>query len=221
MRMRTLAAAVALVCAAVFSPPALAQQGPPSGAYPYEDAGAEDPAFTAFRAQLIRAVRRRDVEAVMALSSEEIFLGFGGDAGRADFRRILGDFPELWHALTFALQNGSWRTEEGYSAPYWFSMPTSGDYDPYTTAFVPARDVVVRDGPSRDAQGIAAVTFGFVAILPPFLGPGEGDYQRVRTANGVEGFMAVEFIESVIGYRAGFSRRDDGAWEMRFFLAGD
>lgn len=220
--MRNLIRGAILLAAAatsVIATPALAQDRLPTGAFPYEDHGAEDPSFAAFRAQLLRAAHRRDVEALLALSRPDIFLGFGGDAGRADFRRMLGDTPELWGALIYALENGTWRTDDGYTAPYWFSMPFDGGGDPYTTAFVPARDVVVRARPSREAQAIAAVSYGFVSVREPF--SPTGDYLPIRTASGVDGFLHVEFARSLIGYRAGFSKNDAGAWEMRFFLAGD
>lgn len=222
MRESLLLRVVALAAALLIGPVhAAAQDNLPTGSYPYEDHGAADTSFAAFRAQLLRAAHRRDVEAVIGFSTPDIFLSFGGDAGHADFRRMLGEFPELWDALIFALENGTWRTDEEYAAPYWFSMPVEGAFDPYTTAFVPARDVVVRAAPSVDAPAISAVSYGYVALTPPYLSPGEGDYQSVRTPGGVEGFMAVEFLHSLIGYRAGFTRDEAGRWRMRFFLAGD
>ncbi len=70
-----------MLCAALASPaPAQDLKLPPV------DEAARNPAFAKYRAALIAAVRRRDLEYVVARGAPEIKLSFGGQYGRDMFR---------------------------------------------------------------------------------------------------------------------------------------
>ncbi len=220
MRRWMMAAAGAL--AAGFWATAAPAQEPPSGVYPPEDAAADDPEFAAYRARLVLAAKRRDVDALLALSDPEIRLSFGGDAGHKDLRRILAtpDF-DAWANLIFALENGVTRDEDGrYSAPYWFNLQTESPYDPYFTAFVPAWNVRLRAGPSIESEILGAISYEFVVLREPYVDLREDGFQAVRTADGTEGFIHGSYLRVIVDFRAGFERGPEG-WRMTFFLAGD
>jgi len=53
------------------------------------DEASKDPSLVDFRARLLDAIVRRDVDYVVAQASSDIHLSFGGHAGREDFRNFL------------------------------------------------------------------------------------------------------------------------------------
>lgn len=219
MQFGALIAAIAMSCATMS--PALAQEIVPQGVYPPQDAATLDPEFAHFRSELLLAAKQRDVEKLLALCSEHIHLDFGGGAGREEFgRRLAEPETELWADLIDVLEHGSLLKDGQYFAPYWFAMPVEGDYDPFTTAFVPAWEAPVFKGPSAQSPRVGAVSYGFVALREPFVLWQAGAFQGVTMADGRDGFMRTDSLRSVVGYRAGFEREADG-WRMTFFIAGD
>ena len=52
------------------------------------------------------------------------------------------------------------------------------------------------------------------------LKPGQESPLYEALADGTLGYVSEDFIRLVLGYRAGFARQD-GAWRMQFFVAGD
>ena len=211
-----------LIAAALFvALPIQAQEQLPQGAYAPQDDGAEDPEFAAYRAALLLAAQRRDIEGVLSLSAPKIHLDFGGGVGRELFgERLSEKDTELWDALIYALQNGATRRDGAYSAPYWFAMPTDGAYDPYTTAFIPAWNVALHEAASPQSAAVQRISYSFVAVREPYVDPQEGGLQAVTTPDGAKGYIAIDQLRAVVDYRAGFERRD-GRWLMTFFIAGD
>jgi hypothetical protein len=82
-------------------PPAPAAPAVNGPKLPPVDEGERDPEFAAYRRQLLDAVRRRDTEAVVALSDPNIRTDFGGGGGSDDFRQTLSR-DGVWQDLETA-----------------------------------------------------------------------------------------------------------------------
>ena len=200
--------------------------------YPPFDEGAADPDFQAFRAELLRAVRARDVEAVVAAAAETIELSFGGDSGRETFRLWLtgggSDEPQYyWADLERVLAEGGRFEGPIFVAPwsYWYEPPQ--ELDIYSTALVAGKNVRLRAGPSTSDRVIRALTYEAVIQVPydpareSIVEDGSGRlWVEVDTTHGERGWIAEEFLRFLLDYRAGFEVQE-GQWRMIFFIAGD
>lgn len=198
------------------------------------DQAVQHPSFAAFRARLIDAVVRRDVDDVVAQASGDIHLSFGGHAGHADFRELL-TVPEdslvdefkheaaqrreqYWDALEEVLRLGGRFTAPGrFEAPYTFTVELSVDDDPFRTGFITGDNVVLRDRPNRHGSAIGSLSYDIVTILDR----GEGTrYREIRLASGRQGFVHEDYLRRPVDHRAIFEERD-GKWHMVTFIAGD
>lgn len=161
---------------------------------------------------------RRDTDFVVAQAAEDIFLSFGSVAGRAEFRNMLTSSGDAyWKELEEVLRlGGAFTTPTRFEAPYTWTAELPGDLDPFFAGFITGKDVVLRIRPNRTADALALLDYEVVTLL----GSGEGEYQGVRTAAGIEGFIHRDYVRSPIDYRAIFEFRN-GRWLMTVFIAGD
>ena len=199
------------------------------------DEGPRDPSFQAYRTAFLDAVVRRDIDAILSLTSEDVHLSFGGYAGHADFREKLTVSPEriseeyqheiprmraeYWAALEDVLRMGGRFEDDGsaFSAPYTDTVRPPDDMDPYATYFVIGQRVALRDRPIRWGKLIDRLDHDIVTVLEG----GEGTaFRKVRLADGREGFVHGDYLRSQVGYRASF-RKDGGVWKLERFIAGD
>lgn len=201
------------------------------------DQGASDPSFNAFRAKLLAAVADRDIDAVVSAASEDIHLSFGGHNGRDDFRAFLvrdpatyfdeyryraaADRVQYWTELERVLRLGGRFEGDGadrsFMAPYSWGANIADDLDPYTTAFITGDGVALRARPIRYAEVLIRLRHDVVSIVEG----GDGTpYRKVRLADGTEGYVYQEYVQSLVGYRARFEQVD-GRWQMTIFIAGD
>lgn len=82
--------------------------------------------------------------------------------------------------------------------------------------------MLVRAEPRRAAPRLAVLDFDVVAT-PNGWREAEDDgttWVQVQLADGREGWVAGDYVHSMIGYRAGFVRRA-GQWWLRVLVAGD
>lgn len=189
------------------------------------DEAAQDPEFLAFRDQLLAAVRRRDVDAVVAIAAEDIKLSFGGGYGRDQFRQRLasddnGEGGSYWGELEWALQlGGVFNGDHGrqFCTPYvsCTGPHQCGNCDPFETLVAVSGHAPVYTTPDSDAAILTHLSYDVVTLV---------DYgsprQRVRLEDGRIGYVAFPDFRSPIGYRAYFEKRE-GRWQMRIFIAGD
>jgi hypothetical protein len=224
--------AVSLFLLAVMSAPAVALDA--LTAKPVDEAS-KDPIFKAFRDGLISSVAARDTNAVLAQSCPEILISFGGDGGLDEFREFL-TVPEetlsdeykpqadqiretRWNELATVLSmGGNFTAEDQFWAPYTFNIQLPDGYDAFTTYFVTGTRVLARRGPDKEADPVANVSN--VAVVIEEYDP-ESEYQAVTFANGRSGYIHRDFLRSVVDYRAGFQRAEDGTWKLCTFVAGD
>lgn len=191
------------------------QTAPPAIAGPKllpVDEAPRDPDLVAYRDQLLDAVRRRDVEALVFASDPNIRTSFG-DGGGSNALREMFARPEMWSELEQVLTHGGTFREGSFWAPYVYSAwPDS--VDAFEWLAVIAKDAALRDAPN--SRAIATLSHDLVQrVAEP-----EGGWQQVKTADGRTGFVEMKFVRSPVGYRAGFNKTDN-RWRMTAIVAGD
>lgn len=198
------------------------------------DEAAQVQGFEAYRNDLLAAIARRDVEAVVASASKDVELSFGGDTGHDALRSFLtlseDDLADEYKDQAAGMREGYWDALEemlrlggkadgpdAFDAPYTWTVELGENDDPFTTYFVIDRDVPMRDRPNRHGAVEKVLAYDIVEVIDG----GEGtSFQKVRLATGETGFVDKVHLRSAVDYRARFERRPDG-WKMVFFLAGD
>ena len=191
------------------------------------DEADEEPSFFSFRSRLLEAVARRDTAFLFAHTAPEVHVSFGAENGLSAFKRQwnLDSSPagsDLWPTLARVVGAGGRFSESGrFVAPYVYSdWPDS--LDAFQHVAVVGEDVRVRASPSTGSLVRARLSF---AVVPLAEGHAErtGDgraWLKVRLRDGREGYVAADYLQSPVGYRAGFEKRR-GKWFLAFFVAGD
>lgn len=214
----------------VFLAPQARAEGTPFK--PFDEAG-QDPAFQAFRDDLLAAVKRRDLEAVVHVAAADILLSYGEDTGPERLREWLAgqssevDAAYLWGQLEDVLAHGGgWDQQGGFGAPYWFAgtpqLPDDTDW--YEVLYVVGEKVRMRAGAGTDKAVLGTASYEVVFADDPdhvWETDGEGkEWLYVRTTDNRKGWIRGDFLRGPFGYRAGFEQRD-GRWKLTYFLAGD
>lgn len=179
----------------------------------YVDEAANDPSFAEYRTKLLAAVRARDKKTVLELSDPKARTTFGGQGDAESLANKLDEdlFRELETILTLG---GNFR-EGMFWAPYVYSAwPDS--HDAFETLAVIADDVPMRESANASAPTIATLSRNLVKRE----GQEQNGWQKVTLEDGRSGFVETKFVRSPVGYRAGFSRGDNG-WRMTAIVAGD
>jgi hypothetical protein len=193
------------------------------------DEAAQEPKFLEFRDNLLSAVRRRDIDAVVAVAAEDIKLSFGGGYGRDQFRQNLvaddnGEGGSYWEELEWALKlGGVFNGDPGGDHGRQFCTPyvsctgphQCSDCDPFETLVAVSDRAPVYATADSDAAILTHLSYDVVTLV---------DYgsprRRIRLADGRTGYVAFPDFRSPIGFRAHFEKRE-GRWQMRIFIAGD
>ena len=179
-----------------------------------------DAAFAAFRTDLNRAVRTRDLAALKALMDEGVVLSFGGVRGPAALDGIEGRGKEaFWAALDEVLQLGCAGRLDGQGAEY-RAFPamfvTSAGLNGFDTQ-VSQPGAVLREKPFATARVRARLRAW--TVLDEVADEG-GDWLQVRTRQGLTGYVERGLLRSPIDYRLVAGRRG-GQWRVTAFVAGD
>lgn len=211
--------------AAVLALPALA--APPRLA-PVDEAR-KDETFLAFRNRLSAAVRKKDVEGLLALVDPDISytFGLGSGPGRTGFKKEwkLDTKPaesELWWTMRQVLDMGGSFSEEGkaFEAPYVFSCWPE-QYDSFTHGAIIRPDAVLRPKASHIGQPVATLKYSIVQVLDGERVQNEGlKWIKVQVPGGPKGYVEAGDFRSPLDYRARFERLQ-GTWRMTSFVAGD
>ncbi len=190
------------------------------------DEAARNPAFAKYRAALIEAVRRRDVDYVVARAAPEIKLSFGGQYGQDAFRASLTGTAEwegepYWMELRRALElGGVFLDANTFCTPYisCLEVPGCPDCNPFETVYVVSGDAVAHAAADPDSQVIARLSYD---VLQMDSDKGfEGDFIPVRLPDGRSAFVTGPDFRFAIDYRARFEKTNEG-WRMTVFIAGD
>ena len=182
-----------------------------------------DADFGRVRKELQAAVTKRDMDALLALMSEDVIVSFGGQRGRerfADYWAVSSEDQNLlWSELGAAMKLGCAQAKDGEGNPY-KSIPAmfvSGDgLDGFST-WVALPGAVLRAKP--DAKAAAKLRLPAWTVLGEVEHDG-GSWIEVRTPKGTGGYVSTEQARSLIDYRIVFGKRD-GQWRITAFVAGD
>ncbi len=195
----------------------------PTGPYAPRDECLDQPGAGEFLAALRTAAASRDTEAVVALAAEDIYLDFGGGAGRDELRaRLNGEDDYLWLALDDVLTLGCASDGATMTLPWYFAQTIP--VDPFEGLIVTGEDVPMYAAADPASDLVARFSWDVVTLTAYTTEPGD-EFLPVGGTNPesgerVEGFMAMENLRSIIDYRIGAARRN-GRWHMTSFIAGD
>jgi hypothetical protein len=189
------------------------------------DEGTRDASFAAFRASLTGAIAAKDEAKLLALVDPKIRTNFGGGGGTGDFKAqwktSAADSP-LWRELGSILELGGAFRGEGQDQSFWAPYVYAAwpdEVDAFEHVAALRAGVPVRAEPRPDANIVTTVDWAILSLQRNATAPPAG-WQRVKTADGHEGWAQQDDVRSPIGYRAGFSKRS-GTWKMDALVAGD
>ncbi|HUT51579.1 MAG TPA: hypothetical protein VM325_19795 [Alphaproteobacteria bacterium] len=179
---------VAIVLAALVlaAPPAAAET-----VRPFDEAR-QDPSFLKFRTALLAALKRGDTAAVARAAAPNVKLGFGGNDGRAQFRRYLAGDRKMhgkqaarlaadyrgWLRWVLLHGGGFSKDRRSFVAPYpnayeW-RMPNCETkprpasrvcaLDPHARAYVIGRDIPIYAGQSSQSSVVARLSYRLVEL---------------------------------------------------------
>lgn len=189
------------------------------GRYAPRDECGTLPGARAFREKLAAAVIARDADAIAAMASPDVRLGFGGDDGRP---RLLQKLKEADGSLMAELEQllplGCASTDGGGLTIPWYFAQNFGDTDSYSAMLVTGADVPVRAGASGDSAVKQRLSWDVVSLQGGLkLGAA---FQQVRTADGQSGYVATGQLRSLLDYRL-LAVRQGEEWKITALLAGD
>lgn len=177
------------------------------------DEGRKDPAFDAFRQRLLAATRKRDVSAVLALSSPTVTYNMDLESTVAEFRQqwdIDRDPTRFLNALADVITHGGRFNSKGqFVAPWTYTeFPGMTDEDWWTHVIVIGRRAPVYPARNFSAKPIAHMSH---VILKEE--EGGLDWCTVRLPDGRIGFMRTVDIRSPTDARAHFAKLG-GRWKL-------
>lgn len=174
----------------------------------------------AFRVQLARIAEGRDKAALLALTSDNIKLDFGGGAGRASLDSLLSsdEAGNLWRALDELLPLGcAAQGGESLVIPWFFAQDLGVD-DPIDAYVVTGQNVAFFETASGIPEEIDRLSWEAVELIME--DDNFPDMKLVRRSNGMEGFIENTNLRRSIDYRVVADKSDSG-WKITAFIAGD
>ncbi|MDB5680725.1 MAG: hypothetical protein JWO16_530 [Sphingomonas bacterium] len=210
--MRTIV--VAALAASLAPVPAIAERLPP------RDECAADASFAAFRTNLQGIVKRKDAKALLAITPSDIEWSLDADRpGRAGFIKEWSlDQPgkaTIWPELEAALALGCALDPGKASIPYMYGrLPESRDV--FGTTMPNRPRVNLRAGPSTDSAVVALLDWDILTVIDE----NDPSWTHVKTDDGKEGYVRVDFLRTALAYRAVFEKRA-GKWALTVFINGD
>jgi len=192
------------------------------------DEGKQDKSFSAFRAKLIEAVKKRDKKYLLSVLDPNVKNSFGGDGGIEEFKEmweIDSSKSKLWDELRVVLSNGGgFQDKNTFAAPYSFVF-FPADLDAFEQQVIFGNNVNLRAKPDKSAKVISQLSYNIVKVdYENSVSDGKPEptylWLKVETLGGKKGFVSAEFVRSSIDYRAIFVK-EKGKWKISAFVAGD
>lgn len=189
------------------------------GRYAPRDDCRKLPGARAFRERLAAAVQARDADAVAALASPEVRLGFAGDDGRKRLLQKLKANGELLDELARLLPLGCAPSDGGgLTIPWHFAQDMGELDDPYSAMVVTGAQVPLHTAANAGSPARQTVSWDVVTLDKGWFP--DKPFQQVTTARGAKGFIATDKLRSMLDYRLLATRKGEG-WQITAFLAGD
>lgn len=198
----------------------LAAETAPPVIRPIDECSA-DKGFAAFLRRFDAAVASRNAQALLQLVSPKVSVGFDGSDGLGAFKRewklAAGAKSPIWSELKEMRSLGCARQSAEVMV-----MPRLAERLPEAESFpgphAPVRAAVaLRSGPSAAAP-VSAQLHWDVVYPEPVEKP--GDWLKVRTAAGAQGFVRAADVRSDMDLRLYFGRVG-GRWMVTHLVAGD
>jgi len=211
-------------CAALLLLACLAGQAQGRKLMPVDEAS-RDKTFLAFRDRLLEAAKKRDSKFVMGVVHPRIRNSFGAGGGIKEFRekwKPERSDSELWGTLAEVLRLGGSFRKAGRGSDFWAPYVYSKfpeDVDAFEYLAVTGEQVNVRQKPDPASPVISTLSFDLVKA-PEGLSKKAGDWIKIVTPGGKEGFVSGKFLRSPVDYRASFTKVN-GRWMMSALVAGD
>lgn len=190
------------------------------GKYAPRDACRELPGARAFRERLAAAVEARDADAVAALASPDIRLGFGGEDGRKRFLAALkAPDGKAMKELAELLPLGCAASEGGGLTIPWFFAQDYGDLDSYSAMLVKGADVPLLAAAQAGAAVKRQLSWDMVTLDKGWH-PDQPFQQVTVVGSGAKGFVATDRLRSMLDHRLLANRKGE-TWQITAFVAGD
>ena len=200
--------------------------------YPVDEAPG-DTSFFVYREQLLQAVERRDVFALLDAVAEDIQTDAARDNGAAGLVELYQlDTPNpdtlaIWAILEQVLREGGTFGPDGntFTAPYYFAAWPS-QIPPASHVAITGRGVRIRSAPSLNGEIVKTVSYPIAKLI----GYGEekaeigGEWHpwvQIELEGGIEGFVYGKFVGAPAGYHLRFAEKQPGQWVMTHLLNGD
>ncbi len=198
------------------------------------DAAPLDTVFFIFREQLKEIVAKKDIFKLLEYVDGNIKVGFGAENGLKTFIDMWElNSPEqipdskLWPTLESVLHLGGLFNEKGdfFTAPY-LDACYPANADAFETGAVIGAGVRMRAGPGLDTKVLGNLSYDILEMIETTpieqtIGRETYPWIKVKTLDGVEGFIWGKFYRSPIDYRVGFQKKRLDGWKMVTLLAGD
>ncbi|HET6941570.1 MAG TPA: hypothetical protein VFH89_05365 [Sphingomicrobium sp.] len=178
-----------------------------------------EPSFRKFRAELITAAEKRDMEAVIRALDDKVLVDFGGGSGKAAFREkwTSTDSKEvdLWTELKESLALGC-AIRDGVATAPSLSMQLDPDADLFELALAKP-GTAVRSGTGNGGTEISTLDWDVVTVIAWSM----SDHSvEVRLPDGRTGFVNAGQLRTAGDYRLTMEKRG-GDWRITAFVEGD
>jgi hypothetical protein len=178
--------------------------------------------FEQFRAAFVQAIQDKDVEALAAMTDEDVQVSVGEPNGRDIFVDWLED-PEwgdaFWQELEIVSRApGVFVSRARYCAPVFACPQQSLDirFQRQNAGFVLGDNVPVFARPQPDSMIVAFYETAPIKIVQWSDDP---EWVEIRLINGRSGFLRAQDVRTKDDYRATFVRIDD-RWRLTAFQDG-
>jgi hypothetical protein len=178
-----------------------------------------DPSFANFRAGLVAAADKHDMEAVVRALGDKVLVDFGGGSGKHAFRQKWtsagAKYGDLWNPLKEALTLGC-AIRDGVAIAPSFSAQLDPDEETLETALAKP-GTRVRSEPGDAGEVIATLEWDLVTIAAFSM---SDESIEVRLADGRTGYVKSRQLRTTAAYR--LTMEKFGAdWRITAFVEGD
>lgn len=178
---------------------------------PPKDDASKDKALAAFLSKFKDVLKHKDRNALLAMLAPNVDAGTRGADGPNAFYTawdLTDPNSSVYAVLAQILSLPGVMVGEQYCAPY-VSAQFPSDLDRSKHQVVLNPNVKVRETNSATSKAVATVSYEIVQVLE------RGEWTKIRTQSGVEGYIPIAYLYSPAGYRACFAKNAEGAWQVQ------